>query len=240
MSQRIISPDAFAFLGQLAERHTPTQQAQAPSALAPQGTSYSGAQINRLNRHWMPGNVSGDAALYDSWPMLNARIRDLIRNEPSLSSAKRTMVSLIVGCGIQTFAAATLDGQVPIDDYNVESDEWFERWVYSKECDADGKRCFPELLAEGKAEEIETGDWLMLEVFDPSPGRTSPLCYQLLEAEQLDCSLDRPAGQGQNKIVRGIEFDNRNRPVAYYIFDAHPFDPWSGWTTKPTRSSRSF
>lgn len=233
MSQRTISPDAFAFLGDLAARHA---NAPAVSSWAPtSGTAYKGAEINRLNKHWQPGNMSGDAALADSWPLLNARVRDLIRNEPTLLNAKRTLVALIVGCGIQTFAAAKFDDGEPIDDYNAESDEWHERWAESKECDAEGKRCLAELVAEAQAEEIETGDLFLLEVLDTSPGRTSPLCYQLIEAEQIDCSMDQPAAPGQNKIVRGIEYDARNRPVAYYIFDAHPYDPFSGWSTKSTR-----
>lgn len=236
MSRTLISPDAHAFLGELAQRHRAADLApQSATSWAPSGTSYRGAEINRLNKHWQPHNVSGDAALMDSWPLLNARIRDLIRNEPTLTSAKRMMVALIVGCGIQTFAAATYDEGEPIDDYNAECDKWHERWADSKECDAEGKRCLAELIAEGQGEEIETGDLLLLEVTDPAPGRTSPLCYQLLEAEQLDCSLDRPAAPGQNKIVRGIEFNDRNQAVAYHIFDAHPYDPYSGWTTKSSR-----
>jgi lambda family phage portal protein len=237
LSRTLITDEAFAFLGELALREE-REQAAAPAAVAsfaPSGSSYKGAEINRFNRHWQPGNISGDAALYDSWPLLNARIRDLIRNEPTLLNAKRTMVSLLVGCGIQTFAAAHFDDGEPVDDYNAESDEWHERWACSTECDAEAKRCLAEIIAEGQGEEIETGDLLLLEVLDTSPGRTSPLCYQLLEAEQLDCSLDRPAAPGVNKIVRGIEFDGRNRAVAYHIFDAHPYDPYSGWTTKSSR-----
>jgi lambda family phage portal protein len=67
------------------------------------------------------------------------------------------------------------------------------------------------------------------------PARTVPLCYQVLEPEQIDTRQDRPATNGLNKIVRGIELDRFNRPVAYYIYDAHPYDQWSGWSGAATR-----
>jgi len=61
-------------------------------------------------------------------------------------------------------------------------------------------------------------------VYKSEPGRRIPLCYQLIEREQLDTSQDRPAGPDQNKIVGGVEIDGTGRRVAYWIFDAHPDD----------------
>lgn len=197
------------------------------------GTSYQGAKIDRLNKDWVPGAISGDSALLDSWPLLTSRVRDLIRNEPALLNAKRKLTAYLVGTGIATFAAASINGEAD-DDYNFESDEWFDRWA-EEEADVEGKQAWPELLASLQSETIETGDGFLLKVLDDRPGRSSPLAYQLIEAEQLDESQDRPASPGQNKIVRGVEIDSRNRPVAYWIYDAHPYDSYSGWTTKSTR-----
>lgn len=196
--------------------------------------SFNGARITRNNAGWQPRQSSGDSAIGDSFPLLHTRYRDLSINDPSIISAKRKMVAHIVGCGHQTFANVELEDNAELEDkYNDESDQWFERWC-SRECDVEGKQYWGEMQRSVFAEEFG-GDGLLLECFDDSPGRSVPLCYQTLEPEQLDRSKDRPASANQNRIVGGIELDRRNRAVAYYVYDAHPYDSYSGWTSQSIR-----
>lgn len=201
------------------------------------GKAYRGAAIDPLTRNWVPQHRSGDAQLSDSWNLLTARVSDLIRNEPSLGKAKRDLVKHIVGRGINTFADVVDGERNWIDDFNDEADEWWERYYESFEMDIEGKRCGPEMQSDAHDQVIEQGEALFLKCIDGEPGRTVPLCYQLLDASQLDESKSEIAGVGgsANRIVRGVELDGRNRAVAYWIFDAHPYDQWSGWTSQSTR-----
>jgi lambda family phage portal protein len=195
--------------------------------------AFNGAKITRGNSDWIPGLTSGDDALRSAWPLLHTRFRDLVQNEPSLKAAKAKLVTHIIGTGVSTFADAIVADKID-EDYCDESDRWFDRWA-DRECDAEGRLSWPEMQQGGFAEEIG-GDAILLECFDDNPRRTVPLCYQLIEAEQLDHTKDRPATRDNpNRIVRGIELDPRNRAVAYWIYDAHPYDSSSGWTSKSTR-----
>jgi lambda family phage portal protein len=72
---------------------------------------------------------------------------------------------------------------------------------------------------------LETGVALMLECHDPDPSRSSPLCYQVLEKEQIDVCKDELPTEGQNEIKRGIEFDSRGRKVAFWLYSKNPGDP---------------
>jgi lambda family phage portal protein len=230
----------LSFLADLFQNvaHTPKNTVQTlgnqvqRSAVAP----FRGGTLNRYNEDWQPANTSGDDMLRTSNPLLNARFRDQAENDPSIISVRRKLVTHIIGSGIQTFSDAQADGTID-DAYNDEIDARFERWG-QRDCDVERKLCWPEQQSCGFKEET-AGDCFLLECWDDSPGRSMPLCYQLIEGEQIDTSKDRPASVGRdgkviNKITRGIELDAYNRAVAYHVYDAHPYDSNSGWTSKST------
>lgn len=219
---------AHAFLGELARDWPASDPRVTDQASGPQlATSYRGANVDRLNRNWQPQNVSGDAAIYESFPLLTARVRDQIRNEPILKKAAGTLTKHIIGTGIEAYAASLLNVEELDDEHNAQADDLYDHWS-EDEADAEGKQAWPEMQGMHFRETVSVGESLLLRCIDPDPSRLSPVCYQLLEAEQLDetkCSGPDAAG---HTTVRGIEYDRRNRPVGYWLFLDHPFDPWPG------------
>lgn len=211
--------------------------ATADPRILPQAGSgpYRGGEVDRLTKDWVPANFSGDAAIGQAWPTLNPRMRDLSRNEPSIVAATGALVDHVIGLGIGCSSAVAFDApgaESELDDeFNAESDALWDRW-FESEIDSEGRRTGCELQQLSMRDAVDAGDSLWLEVFDPDPARIIPLCYQVLEAEQLDDSVLRPQdddgnplGNG-NRVVRGIELDSRNRPAAYYLWDTHPYDAW--------------
>jgi lambda family phage portal protein len=188
---------------------------------------YRGGEATRLNKSWQPDLVSGDAAIGANWDLLTRRVRDLQRNDPAIVSLCRTLVDHVIGTGIQTTANVLIDDELD-DEFNRESDEAFDWWAET-EADVTGKHTWYEIQRQAFAEIQQTGDVLLLECHDPDPKRYLPLCYQVLEAEQLDESKDQTRGDGQNEIRRGVEVDRFKRPVAYWLLDAHPGDTWANW-----------
>lgn len=216
--------ETYAFLARL-EREAASQGSLRSEE------AYKGARVDRLNKGWQPEHRSGDAAISESHELLTSRKRDAVRNNPIIAGAKRTLADLIVGSGVQTFFAPplTADAADAEDyfDYALESDEKFDDWATSW-ADAEGRLSWYDMQRMMIDEVIETGDSLALECYRDDKGRKIPLCFQLIEREQLDFTKDRPGGPKQNKIVHGIEWDRSNRPVAYHIFDAHPYDTYTG------------
>jgi hypothetical protein len=193
---------------------------------------YRGSTITNHNQDWLPQLSSGDRDLLSSWPLLPARIRDLVRNNPALVNCKGVLVDNLIAQGIHCYADAMI-GEALQDEYNWSSDQGFERWA-EEEADVEGRESFFEIQANLCGEGIEVGNGLLMACMDNSPGRSIPLCFQQIEWEQLDRSVDRPAGPQGGKIVNGIEYDLNNRPVFFHVLDAHPYDAYSGWTTKST------
>jgi lambda family phage portal protein len=202
------------------------------------GGAYDGARWERTDRGWLPPSASGDLALRSARTMLITRSRDLVRNEPYAAAAIGRIVENVVGDeGIQMESAVRLDGELIAE--NMLIDEAFERWA-ENEADAEGELSWWEMQALVCGEWAEAGNILLLRCASPERNRLLPLCYQVLESEQLDVSRDRPAAQGMNRIKGGIEFDDRGRRVAYHIFRDHPHDvtPMRSWVSERIEANR--
>lgn len=198
---------------------------------------YSGARITKLNNHWMPQHYSGDNAIRESWSLLTARIRDRVRNDGVLTKCKATLSSLVVGSGMLTFSEASelSEEDEQLLQFELESDTWFDRWAL-EEADAEREHSYWDMQLLAFEDMIEAGNAIWLKVLDNDPKRIVPLCYQLIEWEQIDMTVDRDAemsrnhkGRHWNRISNGIEFDRSGRKVAFHLYDAHPYDNTTGW-----------
>lgn len=226
---------AIEFLGRLSAAHQAAGEFPAPQAASAWARSaYRGGDIDRLTRDWLPAHRSGDSAIGESWDLMLARIRDLFRNEPVMRNLRRAIVKHVIGGGIATYADVMLDAETPDDRFNDESDDLFERWS-EDEADAEGRMDWPLMQWTHLNEVIESGESLLLQCADPDPRRTIPLCFQLLEPEQLDQNRNIPRAKDGSKTVRGIEYDPRGRAVAYWIYDAHPYDVYAGYSPAAQR-----
>ncbi len=179
----------------------------------------------------MPPHRSGDSAIDESWDLITSRIRDLMRNDPVMKSAKRGLAKGVIGgFGIQTFSEAIDENREPLDEFDEESDDLFEEWCEA-DIDIEGRMSWAQIQWNLFNETMETGEALLLECWDDDPDRLIPLCYQVLEAEQIDETRNWDADETnkQFKCRRGIEYDKRNRPVAYWLFDENPYDSFGGY-----------
>jgi len=217
---------AYDFLGRLAE-----QEKAAATVEAKTHEAYKGARRDRLNNNWDPAAASGDTGILESVDLLTRRVRDLCRNDAILRNALQKLITLVIGTGINVYSDAKRPGGDPFDDFADEADEEFLQWAET-EADVSGRLSWFEMQQLAYREMLEAGSPMLLRCQSNASDRSVPLCYQLLESEQLDTTKDRPAGGKQNKIVGGIEVDRLNRPVNYWLFDAHPHDTLTPYTTQ--------
>lgn len=188
-----------------------------------QRASYRSGEVTKLNKDWLPNNMSGDSAIADSWDMSNARARDLVVNDPMIKKSLAMTSALVMGSGIRSFCEATDASGDFLDEFCESSDDEFERWAQS-EADTTGRQTFYEMQLMSFQEMVTTGTSIWLEVINGDSSRSSPLSYQLLESEQIDRTEDRPAARGQTRISNGIELDRHNRAVAVWVYDYHPYE----------------
>jgi lambda family phage portal protein len=208
--------------------------------LAESFEAYKFARRDRPREHNQPHAYSGDAAIMSSHGLMNRRVRDLVRNTAQGKRVRQAFQDLIVGTGFQTFAwpfapaemfnlAVELqkleEGEIgPRLQYALEADDLYEEWSSdTKQFDFEGRLSRMEMERMAVGETVTTGNALIIRCFRPKY-KIVPLCYQLIEREQLDESMDRDGNDRENKILNGIEFDKNNVAVAYHICLDHPHE----------------
>lgn len=234
---------------------TPAEQASRQQLESAAREYYRWARRDRRTSHFQPDAMSGDAAIYESHDLMHRRVRSETVNNSQIKKIVESLTDLIVGTGIQTFSspfdpwmidlsAASLEESINLASlseglrFALEADDWFEEWYMDpKQFDAAGKLSGADMQRLAMSECVQVGSVLLLRCQRNEPGRITPLCYQIIERDQLDIDKDRPAAPNQNKIVNGVEVDSFGREVAFHIYDAHPHDqftPFSG-TFKSSR-----
>lgn len=186
--------------------------------------AYEGQRINRHTKRWLPINRSGDAALIDNFWLMLSRLRDLGRNDVWTKAARNKTVRRTLGaCGITTKANVKAN-----PEFCREADEKFEYWC-DYEADASNKMTWSQMQRQALNEYIQAGEVLLITsarggLNREGEPRSIPLCYQILECEQIDDTRHQPYPDAQgNRLIRGVELDKTNAPVAYHLWQVHPY-----------------
>lgn len=231
MARPVVKPNvvdrAIAFFDPIrgAERH------RARMMLALTG-GYTGAKRDRrATSEWKAGGGSADADLLPDLPLLRERSRDLARNAPLAGGAVSTVVTNVVGTGLDPQSQIDRDVLELEDDA---ADEWqraAERewwlWAGSQECDITRTQDFCGLQDMIFRAVLESGDALVLKRYVERPGSPYGLKLQVIEGDRIQ-NPDYRADQSQlpsgNRVCGGVESDRDGAPLAYHVARAHPGD----------------
>jgi lambda family phage portal protein len=194
--------------------------------------NYAGARRDGVSvSGWFAGGGSADSEIWSALSTLRDRSWDLYRNDPNVSGALNDIVSETVGQGILLQSKVSRRRGAGLDlKLNTAIEDAFNRWADNpKWCDAAGRMTFWKMQKTILLSVLVSGEVIVRFVrrkFDDSP---IPFALQLIEADHLDETytlLDRsPTG---NKIRMGVEVDEYDRPVAYWLKKSHPGDIFHG------------
>ena len=200
-------------------------------AIANLKRSYTGSEPSRVSSGRKPKNQSADQELLGPFgaDTMRAWAREMVRNNSYAWGAVDTIVSSVVGCGIEAQSTyETPDGD-DIEDVNDIRDATWNRWC--EVADINGQLSFQEIQALALREMVEAGE-VMVRVHRLSRtehrgvSRPVPLALELIEADRIAGDKDnfavRLTANGENRIVRGVEIDDMGKPVAYWIYKDHP------------------
>jgi lambda family phage portal protein len=186
--------------------------------------AYKGASNTRLNSGWKITDGSADQDLLPALPTLRARSRDLNRDDPHAAGVTSTIVSNVIGSGINPqsrpdFKALGIDAETA-DEFAQTAERVWHEWV--KWADAQERETFAGLqnLAERKV--LEDGDCFIIPIMiENEPWRPLEIALELVEADR--CMT--PTSLRQRGDIRdGVEIGERGQPVAYWIRKSHPGD----------------
>ena len=190
-------------------------------------TRPSGAELMR-----MPASLaSADGDILPEKRDLDARCRDVVRNDGYLASAKRVHVDNVVGHQFRLNARPNWRMLVKLDprldeiwaqDFASAAEERFVSWAEDDiNCWVDSQRVqtFTQMVRAVASQLFETGEFVAVADWIPrGPYRTA---MQMIDPDRL-CNpmgvMDGPS------LRRGVVLGPRGEPVAYHIRVGHPDD----------------
>lgn len=191
--------------------------------------TYAAADKGRRNRDWRANNGSADLAIIPDAPTLQARIRQMVRDNWVASSVVRAYVRNIVGKSIEIAPhAKDLDGQ-PLTALNRVAQAEYHKWSRSKECDVERKQTFAQKQRLAVGERATVGEhmivWSYQVPLTPSGklDRSKPVGFKLqsFEPEQFDLRILSYEGR---EVRGGVEVDGGGAAVAYHLYLRNPTD----------------
>jgi lambda family phage portal protein len=190
---------------------------------------YEGASAGRRAYGWYAASTDANVELMGSLIWLRNRSRDLIRNNPYAANAVTVLAGNVVGTGIVPKAKTGDPGLDKIID---------GEWPYFAEaCDTPQRLDFYGMQTLTVRTMAESGESIIR--FRPQPadfGLRIPLQLQMLEADFLDQA--RTMGLVNGHVMEGVQFDEKGRRVAYWLFSYHPggvliLNPRGGIVSQP-------
>ena len=183
---------------------------------------------SRLTRSWASRTGYGDAnqEIYADHQSLLARAREQSINNGYAKRFYRLLKQNVIGAfGIQMMSKAkTADGKPDRARRQLIENEFWE-WCEKGNCDVTRSYSFwqfQRLWLETLARDGE----VLVRLVRNFPNRWG-LALQILEVDRLDVTLNTELSNG-NRVRMGVERDEWEAPVAYWLLKAHPGDTYQG------------
>ena len=186
---------------------------------------YGGAQFGRTTADWVANGTSADSELVTSLRPLRNRSRQLCRDNEYAKQAKRTVMLNVVGQGIKLQATVKKRrGDLFDDKTNDAIEALWKHWTTASRCHTAGKLSWSrmqQLIIQGV---FESGEVLVRIIHQKFGDSRVPIALELIEADQIVETWNGKTGANGNEIRMGVEVDEWQRPVAYWLYPRHPGD----------------
>ena len=212
----------------------PPDAGASPSAMV--GESYDAA--NRLSKEmfmWSPPIRSADSDIRPGKTIMDARVRDTVRNDAYAAAGAEIRKDSIVGAMFllnskpnQTYLAyenAAMD-ETWAEEFQLEAETKFTLWAESPNCyvDMQGVNTLTGLVRLAIAQYTTTGEVLGTIEF-PRARPQFRTAVQMIDPDRLSTP---PTMREDNLMRMGVEKDKDGAPIAYHFRDTHPGDPFQG------------
>lgn len=169
--------------------------------------NYDAAKTDRLNA-WHARNDSAEFTDAPSRDTIRARARDLERNSDVALGILAAFERNIIGAGLQLQAKTEDEG------VNTSIEDLWKEWSKARNCDVTGQQNLSDILRMAERRKRVDGGVLILKRYTDQG--ILPFQLQMIEVDELDNIVVTPKVR-TNKVRGGIEYNEWNKPVGYYI-----------------------
>ena len=188
--------------------------------------AYAGAAMGRTTADWVTLSTSADAELYTSLRTLRNRTRQLVRDNEYAKQALRLIVNNVVGQGIGMQGQVMQRRGAKLDEkINDKIEALWTAWgAKGRRCHTAGRLTWADLQRLVISGVAESGEVLIRKVRRRFADSPVPFALEVIEADQLVENWSGRIGNTGNEIRMGVEVDEWQRPVAYWLYPRHPGD----------------
>lgn len=175
---------------------------------------------------WATNTTSADAELGSSLTSLRNRSRALVRDAAYAKRARVVVQNNVIGAGIAMQAqVSTARGTFRETVNDAIEAAWCE-WSLAKNCHTGGTLHFNDLERALMGQVFEAGEVFVRKHYRPFGNSQIPFALEMIEAERIaDNYLSTPAlpAIAPGAVMKmGIEVDQYDRPLAYWVRTRHP------------------
>lgn len=176
--------------------------------------SYDAGTDDRLNAGWRTVNATAEHTDSVYRDTIRARARDLERNSDIMESIIGAFERNVVGTGFK------LQVKTKDEELNTEIEELWKEWCKPRNCDVTHQQSFAEICRMVLRRKKVDGGIALVKRYTAEG--IVPFCLQIREVDDLDTLQNNRNGK---RIINGIEYNEFNRPIAYYfkIYDINGF-----------------
>ncbi len=184
--------------------------------------SYQAANTGRLFADFTSSNRSADSELRTDLVLMRNRSRELARNDVYVKRYLTLLKTNVVGDQGMTLQvkARNDNGMMDVIGNTIIENAW-SQFSMMGNCTADGRRSWVDLqqyVIEAVARDGEAFIQIVRNRRFPHG-----IAFHPVEADLID-EKKNEIGRNGNRIRMGIEVDEFNRPVAYWVKESHPGD----------------
>lgn len=172
------------------------------------GRNYDAASNDRLNANWRVINDSAEMTDRYGRDVIRARARDLERNSDIMNAVTGAYKRNVFGEGYR------LRANSKDEELDAKLEHYWKIWCKKQNCDVTGTQSFNQMMRMAIVRKKVDGGIIILKRY--VSGGLLPFKLQMIEVDELDQTSTSPKKQG-NRVVGGIEYNQYNRPVGYYI-----------------------
>lgn len=170
--------------------------------------NYDAGNYDRPSQNWRVINQSAEITDRYSRDNIRARARDLERNSDVMTSVVGAFKRNVVGSGFQ------IQAKTEEADLNKTIERTWKRWCKKQNCDVTGTQSLNQMIRMAVERKKVDGGILFVKRY--THDGFVPFKLQMIEVDELDISVMQPKF-ACNKVAGGIEINQWNRPVGYYI-----------------------
>lgn len=183
--------------------------------------NYTAARIDRLTADWSTQIQSVEREVKGALRIIRARARDAARNDPYAARFLSLLKTNVIGPNGINLQVRARDTSGELDTYaNNLIEREFKKWGRRGVCTVDGRLSWIDcqnLFMETLARDGEC----IVRLAEGWRGNPYQFAIEFIDPDFLDDSYDDASKQTQ-PIKMGIQYNEYNRPINYFISNQHP------------------